>query len=148
MLRVAWPADKSAPIRVVSAIMKLDMEKGAEPVAPTRRGRPTFVQVYALICMALSISRLVAIPAVREALDAWGAPFRAPTPKGPIDWKECGKGFECGSLEAPLDYHNISAGNITLSVGRYLATSKDRQGSIFVNPGGEVYLRYTPGFFL
>lgn len=59
----------------------------------------------------------------------------APTP-GEIDWKECGKGYECGRLEVPLDYHDSSAGTASVSVGRYLATSKPRLGSIFVNPGG------------
>lgn len=59
----------------------------------------------------------------------------APTPKGPIDWEVCGKGFECGSLEVPFDYHDETLGKASLSVGRYLATSKERLGSIFVNPG-------------
>ncbi|KAF8314513.1 hypothetical protein DL93DRAFT_2167299 [Clavulina sp. PMI_390] len=63
---------------------------------------------------------------------------RIPTLKGYIDWYECGPGFECGSLQVPLDYHDKTKGSITLAVGRYLATSKsvERLGSIFVNPGG------------
>ncbi|KAF8314505.1 alpha/beta-hydrolase [Clavulina sp. PMI_390] len=64
--------------------------------------------------------------------------WRLPTPKGPIDWSECGEGYECGFLQVPLDYHDNAKGNITLAVGRYLATSKqeERLGSIFANPGG------------
>ncbi|KAF8314503.1 alpha/beta-hydrolase [Clavulina sp. PMI_390] len=60
------------------------------------------------------------------------------TLKDPIDWTECGNNSECGTLQVPLDYHNATKGNITLSVGRYLATSKPEQrlGSLFVNPGG------------
>ena len=59
----------------------------------------------------------------------------APIPSGPIDWSACGKGFECGYLDVPLDYQNAAAGTAVLSVGRYLATSKSRLGSVFVNPG-------------
>ncbi|KDQ20372.1 hypothetical protein BOTBODRAFT_26373 [Botryobasidium botryosum FD-172 SS1] len=58
-------------------------------------------------------------------------------PKGPIDWAPCGEGYECGRLEVPLDYHNPTLGTASLSVGRYLATSKEpKLGSLLVNPGG------------
>jgi hypothetical protein len=37
----------------------------------------------------------------------------------------------------PLDYHNESAGTISLALAKYPATDPDRKlGTLFVNPGG------------
>ncbi|TDL20711.1 hypothetical protein BD410DRAFT_841140 [Rickenella mellea] len=57
--------------------------------------------------------------------------------KSKILWTSCGANLECGRLEAPLDYSNISSPSVSIYVTRYLATKRtSRLGSIFVNPGG------------
>ncbi|KAF8314514.1 alpha/beta-hydrolase [Clavulina sp. PMI_390] len=118
--------------------MGLDMEKGLAPQSQLS----TRVIAARVILFTLSVLALLryAVPHIPSFLDHCSGHLasRLPTPKGPIDWTECRKGYECGTLQVPLDYHNTTKGNITLAVGRYLATSKqeERLGSIFVNPGG------------
>ncbi|WAX78815.1 alpha/beta hydrolase [Streptomyces sp. KMM 9044] len=53
-------------------------------------------------------------------------------------WRDCGApGFQCATLEAPLDYAEPSAGDIRLAVSRKKATGPgERLGSLLVNPGG------------
>lgn len=61
-----------------------------------------------------------------------------PVPR--IDWEDCGRRLECGLLEVPLDYGEPTGTTIRLAVTRRLAEdSRDRIGSLLVNPGG-------PGF--
>jgi pimeloyl-ACP methyl ester carboxylesterase len=54
---------------------------------------------------------------------------------GDIQWEECNGGFECGTIDVPLDYDDPDGDTITLSLGRAPATG-DRIGALFVNPGG------------
>jgi pimeloyl-ACP methyl ester carboxylesterase len=59
-----------------------------------------------------------------------------PTP-GPVKWADCGKGFQCGSVDVPLDYSHPGAGTIAIAVARKPATDAlHRTGSILMNPGG------------
>lgn len=110
-----------------------DAEKGwPVPISQTSRRKP----LGQLLITAIVFAYIIKFAPYHSLLQHCGWEAQAPAPKGPIDWEECGKGFECGYLKAPLDYRNASAGNVTLAVGRYLATSKDRLGSVFVNPGG------------
>jgi len=51
-----------------------------------------------------------------------------------IEWDDCGQ-TECGTLEVPLDYDAPDGERIQLFVVRSAATG-DRQGALFVNPGG------------
>lgn len=108
-----------------------DVEKGEQ--APRQRLTRRRIAIHLSLLGLIIIFRTFLRDSFLEQF-GWGA--HAPTPKGPIKWEGCGKGFECGSIEAPLDYHNSTSGNVTLAVGRYLATSKDRLGSVYVNPGG------------
>lgn len=78
-----------------------------------------------------------------------GDPIAAPTPTAtaPADgleayygqtvaWDDCGDGFECADVVAPLNWAAPDpATDITLGVVRKPATG-DRLGSLFVNPGG------------
>jgi pimeloyl-ACP methyl ester carboxylesterase len=75
-----------------------------------------------------------------EATTATG---QAPGPAGegpngfrpdPIDWEDCGA-TECGTLVVPLDYDEPAGETISLFMARVPA-SGERQGALFVNPGG------------
>jgi pimeloyl-ACP methyl ester carboxylesterase len=68
-----------------------------------------------------------------------GSPSAEPTlrPPRPIRWSDCGEGFQCGTLLAPLDYANPSLGEIQISVVRHPAEDQSRRvGALLVNPGG------------
>lgn len=55
-----------------------------------------------------------------------------------INWGPCKETEElqCGCIEVPKDYTDLTAGNITLNLVRYQATVKPSKGSILYNPGG------------
>lgn len=122
--------------------MGFDMEKGKGSLVtqqhPRRRILTHIVIIAVIIASFAHLAPRQWHASTTHLLQHCGWNVQAPIPKGPIEWKECGKGFECGFIDAPLDYHNATAGNITLAVGRYLATSKDRLGSIYVNPGSKL----------
>ena len=48
--------------------------------------------------------------------------------------------LQCGFLEVPMDYHNSSAGTARLAVIKYAATVPEKKGTVFFNPGDELYL--------
>lgn len=52
-----------------------------------------------------------------------------------LTWTECGTGFDCTDVTAPLDWENPGDGEITLSVIRHQA-SGTAKGSLLTNPGG------------
>lgn len=52
-------------------------------------------------------------------------------------WKDCEDGFECTTVEVPLDYSKPSGDKLGISVIRLPAQdSSDRIGSLLANPGG------------
>lgn len=52
-------------------------------------------------------------------------------------WKDCEDGFECTTVEVPLDYSKPSGDKLGISVIRLPAQdSSDRIGSLLTNPGG------------
>jgi pimeloyl-ACP methyl ester carboxylesterase len=54
-----------------------------------------------------------------------------------LTWRDCGGGFQCGTLQVPLDYAHPSADAIGVAVIRRPATDPaHRLGSLLVNPGG------------
>ncbi|EIN04768.1 hypothetical protein PUNSTDRAFT_55444 [Punctularia strigosozonata HHB-11173 SS5] len=60
------------------------------------------------------------------------------TPDRGVIWVSCGDGFQCANISVPLDYHNGSdPRTMSIAVTQHLATdSENRQGAIFINPGG------------
>jgi pimeloyl-ACP methyl ester carboxylesterase len=53
-----------------------------------------------------------------------------------LDWRDC-DGFDCASIEVPLDYTNPEARSIELQLVRRRANQRaDRVGTLLVNPGG------------
>jgi pimeloyl-ACP methyl ester carboxylesterase len=61
-----------------------------------------------------------------------------PTPSpGLLTWTDCGGGFLCATVEAPLDYEHPGSGTIGIAINRKPATdSANRIGSVLINPGG------------
>ena len=64
----------------------------------------------------------------------------SPTPSlapSKIAWAGCGDGFQCGSLQVPLDYSKPDDRKISLALVRKPATNpSSRMGSLLINPGG------------
>jgi pimeloyl-ACP methyl ester carboxylesterase len=54
-----------------------------------------------------------------------------------IAWTSCGGGFQCGTMQVPLDYSHPTGGTIEIALNRKPATvPKQRIGSLLINPGG------------
>jgi pimeloyl-ACP methyl ester carboxylesterase len=54
-----------------------------------------------------------------------------------LHWRDCEDGFECTTVQVPVDYAKPTTGSIGLSVVRLPAGKPDeRIGSLLVNPGG------------
>jgi pimeloyl-ACP methyl ester carboxylesterase len=53
-----------------------------------------------------------------------------------LEWKECGHGFLCSTMLAPLDYADPDGTAISIAVAKRPATSSKRLGSLIINPGG------------
>jgi pimeloyl-ACP methyl ester carboxylesterase len=54
-----------------------------------------------------------------------------------LSWASCGKGFQCATLQVPLDYAHPDAGTIGIALNRKPATDPaNRIGSVLTNPGG------------
>ena len=75
-------------------------------------------------------------PSITKAPDTEGVaddllPYYGQT----LTWTECGTGFDCTDVTAPLDWEKPGDAEITLSVVRHQATG-DAQGSLLTNPGG------------
>ncbi|HZU93289.1 MAG TPA: alpha/beta hydrolase [Microbacterium sp.] len=52
-----------------------------------------------------------------------------------LTWENCGAGFDCTEVTAPLDWESPADGDITLAVVRHQA-SGTAKGSLLTNPGG------------
>ena len=58
-------------------------------------------------------------------------------PPGTIAWTDCGGGFQCGTLDVPLDYDHPEGRKISLALIRLPAKDNaNRIGSLLLNPGG------------
>lgn len=55
-----------------------------------------------------------------------------------LAWEGCGGGYECATMQAPLDWDDPTAGAIDLAVERHPASgpADQRIGSLLTNPGG------------
>ena len=54
-----------------------------------------------------------------------------------LTWSDCQGGFQCTTVQAPLDYAHPDAGTIGIAISRKPATNTgNRLGSVLVNPGG------------
>lgn len=58
-------------------------------------------------------------------------------PPVPVDWRSCGRGFDCGTVTVPVDYLDPAAGSLDLAlVRRPAGDPAARIGTLLVNPGG------------
>ncbi|MCU7727779.1 alpha/beta hydrolase [Actinoplanes sp. KI2] len=82
--------------------------------------------------------RLVLAAAVIAALGGTlVAPAAASAGNGPPGWSDCGNGFQCATVPAPLDYDHPRGAQIALSLIRLPASDPaHRIGSLLINPGG------------
>ena len=80
----------------------------------------------------------VAVLALVAALLAPARPTAATAAAAPqIDWVACRDGFQCASVQVPLDHDRPDEAKISLALIRLPAASPSRRiGSVFVNPGG------------
>ena len=53
-----------------------------------------------------------------------------------LNWRTCGRDYQCAAILAPLDYADPSKQAITLSLAKKAATKSPKLGTLFVNPGG------------
>ena len=62
----------------------------------------------------------------------------SPTPTlRPLAWTDCKGGFECSTVQVPLDYAHPGSATIGIAVSRKVATDPARRiGSVLTNPGG------------
>lgn len=62
----------------------------------------------------------------------------SPTPSPTkLTWTDCGGGFQCATVQVPLDYANPGSGSIRIAISRKPATdTAHRIGSVLTNPGG------------
>ena len=65
------------------------------------------------------------------------SPSPSPFTPGSVAWTNCGGGFQCGTLQVPLDYAHPASGTIGIALNRKPATDQaNRIGSVLTNPGG------------
>jgi pimeloyl-ACP methyl ester carboxylesterase len=58
-------------------------------------------------------------------------------PVPPVQWVDCGGGFQCGTVDVPLDYRRPAGDELGIGVIRLPATDpQQRIGSLLINPGG------------
>ncbi len=106
-----------------------------------RRTRTT----AALLAAGLGLTALVAVasPAAGQVAVDRAAATAAPHRPGkaatvdPVSWAPCMEGFDCATVQVPLDHDRPDGPTIDIALVRAPATSPDRRiGSLFLNPGG------------
>ena len=64
-------------------------------------------------------------------------PTAAPTSISTLKWRDCDEGYECATLDVPLDYDDPGVEGIDLEIVRLPAADPAAYiGPLFVNPGG------------
>jgi len=62
---------------------------------------------------------------------------QTPSPTTQVAWSDCGNGFQCATLQVPLDYSRPEGRQISLALIRKPVTDSSRRiGSLLLNPGG------------
>ncbi|GAA1218472.1 alpha/beta hydrolase [Microbacterium maritypicum] len=87
-------------------------------------------------CLYAMIPEQSSRPSTTSAPDTVGvAEDLLPFYSQELTWTECGVGFDCTDVTAPLDWEDPGKGEITLSVVRHRAEGTP-VGSLLMNPGG------------
>jgi len=87
--------------------------------------------VKRLVILIVILLGAMLTPITADAADAGLSSYRNQT----IHWHACNLG-QCATLTVPLDYSDLSRGDIGLAISRVRHTGPSFQGSIVVNPGG------------
>lgn len=109
----------------------------------SRHSRAALVAVAAALALLATACSGDPTPATPDAVDSSAVESTKPDDAAlrafydqTVDWSSCGD-FECGTIEVPLDYDDPAGRSIQLAVLRRPAdSSRDRIGSLLVNPGG------------
>ncbi|MGH3690003.1 MAG: alpha/beta hydrolase [Microbacterium sp.] len=87
-------------------------------------------------CLYAMIPEQSSKPSTTSAPDTEGvAEDLLPFYSQELEWTQCGVGFDCTDVTAPLDWEDPGKGDITLSVVRHRAEGTP-VGSLLTNPGG------------
>ncbi len=123
-------------------------------MTPRRTARVVAMAVVALLVPAAcaGATDLVTVDETTSEPTSEPTPSEPPSEGGPtgsepnrleqfysqqVDWQDCGDGFECATVQVPLDYEDAGAGTVDLALRKAPATSdSDRIGTLFLNPGG------------
>jgi len=92
--------------------------------------------VSATAAVLLSSALLVGPAQPAGAIPTAGEAAAAAVPAA-VTWTPCQSGFQCATIEVPLDYGQPAGAKISLAVVRLPAGDPSRRiGSLFLNPGG------------
>ncbi|MBF0698154.1 alpha/beta hydrolase [Actinomyces bowdenii] len=98
--------------------------------------------------LALGATAIAAVPADRHPHDEATIPAGLERFYGQdVEWYPCvadggmtasqeDTGFQCATVEVPLDYENPEGQTIQIAMKKHEATADKREGSLFINPGG------------
>ncbi len=81
----------------------------------------------AIAASVLAVAAPLSASAATDGLDSYRAQK--------LNWHECDAGL-CADLRVPLDYADLSKGDITLALSKTVHSGPTSQGSIVINPGG------------
>jgi len=88
------------------------------------------------VAQVLVVVTILLAACTRSSPVSHSSPTAPPTP-GQIAWTDCGSGFQCATLQVPLDYSQPEGRKISLALIRKPVTdSSARIGSLLINPGG------------
>lgn len=88
------------------------------------------------VARLLVVVTILIVACTRNTPVAHNSPTPTP-PAGQLAWTDCGNGFQCATVQVPLDYSNPSSGTIGIAINRKPATdTANRIGSVLINPGG------------
>ena len=98
---------------------------------PFKLGRPVLGRVLGVVVLVALLAGACRSP-LPSALHS-----QSPSPHTLASWSDCGGGFQCATLQVPLDYSNPQGRSISLALLRKQATDPSRRiGSLLLNPGG------------
>jgi pimeloyl-ACP methyl ester carboxylesterase len=82
-------------------------------------------------------SSSVVVPSASPVASAEPTPVPTFPPTPPAAWRDCGKGFQCATIQLPRDYVDTTKGVLSVALIRRPAEHQaDRIGSLVINPGG------------
>lgn len=117
---------------------------GAEPTRPKRWKRWALVIGVVLVVIGLVVS-LTGVWQLFQPANSQPAEVELELPAQPVGgafgaqqpkWTDCGDGFLCADVHAPLDWEDTEGETIRLHMVKQQAKSGTPIGTLFVNPGG------------